>query len=210
MSTKIRRAEKSLEAPKKLGPGFAIRAARQKKGWTLVNLSRETGLPVSTLSKIETNKISLSYEKIICICTALNIAVTELVGPSDEQGHRTNGWRSITRAGEEKTVESKNALHFYPAAELAAKRFVPEITELRVRSVGEFGAFLAHQGEVYLYVLEGVVELHSEYYAPLLLRQGDSIYFDGEIPHAYVAASADRCRLLRICSRNVSSTMRIS
>ena len=37
-----------------------------------------------------------------------------------------------------------------------------------------------------MYVLSGKLELHSMYYDPIVLLEGDSILFDADQPHAYV------------------------
>ena len=51
-------------------------------------------------------------------------------------------------------------------------------------------------GEEFTYVIEGVVEFHTELYAPLTLQAGDSIYFDSEMGHAYLKASHAPCRTI--------------
>ncbi|MGH8233381.1 MAG: helix-turn-helix domain-containing protein, partial [Rhodanobacteraceae bacterium] len=43
-----RRQDKSTASP-----GLALRALRKRKNWTLADVGTRTGLPVSTLSKIE-------------------------------------------------------------------------------------------------------------------------------------------------------------
>ncbi|WP_397586105.1 helix-turn-helix domain-containing protein, partial [Sphingorhabdus sp.] len=40
-------------------PGRVLRSLRAERGWTLAELSSRTGLPVSTLSKVENNKMAL-------------------------------------------------------------------------------------------------------------------------------------------------------
>ena len=45
-------------------PGAALKALRLKHGWTLAEVSRRTGLTTSTLSKIENDKMSLSFDKL--------------------------------------------------------------------------------------------------------------------------------------------------
>jgi quercetin dioxygenase-like cupin family protein len=42
--------------------------------------------------------------------------------------------------------------------------------------------------------------LHTDLYAPVLLKTGDSIYFDSGMAHAYIAATDSLCRVLSICS----------
>jgi hypothetical protein len=49
-------------------------------------------------------------------------------------------------------------------------------------------------------VLEGVVELHTDVYAPTRLSAGESIYYDSGMGHAFLAVSPGPCRILSICS----------
>jgi hypothetical protein len=90
------------------------------------------------------------------------------------------------------------------ATELLHKRFTPIIVEICARSldefIGEFGALIRHAGEEYTYVVEGELDFHSELYAPVRLRPGDSIYFDSDMGHAYVRASAGPCRIVCVCA----------
>ncbi|TIW06247.1 MAG: cupin domain-containing protein, partial [Mesorhizobium sp.] len=42
-------------------------------------------------------------------------------------------------------------------------------------------------GEEFIHVLSGSLQLHTLHYDPTVLQPGDSILFDGEMQHAYVA-----------------------
>ena len=53
--------------------GVAVRKLRLAKGWTLQELSDKSGVPLSTLSKLELGQSSLTYDKILRICAALDI-----------------------------------------------------------------------------------------------------------------------------------------
>ena len=53
--------------------GVAVRKLRLAKGWTLQELSDKSGVPLSTLSKLELGQSSLTYDKILRICSALDI-----------------------------------------------------------------------------------------------------------------------------------------
>ena len=187
-------------------PGAALRAIRNKKGWTLAEVSERTGLPVSTLSKVENDRMSLTYDKLARISTGLDIDISVLFGSGANGASAVglSGRRCITRAGEGKAIETETYDHIYPAADLLNKRFVPIVADIKARSIDEFSELIRHPGEEWAYVLEGAIELHSELYAPLLLRAGDSIYFDSGMGHAYVAAAPGRCRVLAICSGSES------
>jgi transcriptional regulator with XRE-family HTH domain len=188
----------------RLGP--ALRALRKQNDWTLADVSSRTGLPISTLSKVENDKLSLSYDKLVRLSEGLQVDIAQLFSPGltpsgeTADAPRPFGRRSVQRAGEGNFIETKNYTHFYPASELLQKKLVPIIAELHARTLDEFGELVRHSGEEYAIVLEGACELHTELYAPLRLERGDSVYFDSAMGHAYLLTSSDRCLLLSVCS----------
>src|SRR5215469_5352724 len=184
-------------------PGAAVKALRRKHGWTLAEVSRRTGLPTSTLSKIENDKMSLTFDKLARVSAGLHVDIAALFnGDGSAEAHMggANGRRSITRAGQGKAIETKNYSHLYPAWELLNKKIIPIVAELHARSLEEFGELVRHPGEEYTFVLEGEVDFYTSLYAPVRLKTGDSIYFDSGMGHAYVAAGEARCRVLSVCS----------
>lgn len=183
-------------------PGAMLKSLRIQRGWTLKEVSERTGYPVSTLSKIENDRVSLTYDKLTRISAGLEVDFSRLFGSEEETPPASGmqGRRSISRAGEGKAIESKNYLHLYPTADLLNKHMIPIIVELRARSLEEFGELVQHSGEEYVYVLEGEVDIHTSVYAPIRLSTGDSIYLDSTMGHGYVAASDRRCRVMAICT----------
>jgi len=179
-----------------------LKKLRIQRGWTLKEVSRRTGYPVSTLSKIENDRVSLTYDKLTRISAGLEVDFSSLFGAPEAAAETVplHGRRSIARAGEGRSIESKNYFHLYPATELLNKRIIPIIVDIRARSLEEFGDLVQHSGEEYVYVLEGEIEVHTSAYAPVRLKAGDSIYFDSTMGHAYIAASTGPCRVLGVCS----------
>jgi transcriptional regulator with XRE-family HTH domain len=195
----------------KAKPGSVLKGLRLANGWTLAEVSRRTGLPVSTLSKVENDKMSLSYDKLARISRGLDIDIGQLfsseVTPSLSLA---TGRRSITRAGEGRVIETETYITTYCATDLLNKRFVPLIAEVHARSTSEFSEMIRHPGEEYAFVLEGTVELHTDLYAPLVLETGDSIYFDSGMGHVYVNIGPGRCRVMSICSGDESQLIAAS
>ncbi|HEX3889156.1 MAG TPA: XRE family transcriptional regulator [Phenylobacterium sp.] len=186
----------------KAKPGAVLKSLRLANGWTLSEVSRRTGLPVSTLSKVENDKMSLSYDKLARISRGLEIDIGLLFSQEGAMAPLSlvTGRRSITRAGEGRLIETEAYEHVYPAADLLNKRFVPIIAEIHARSLSDFSELIRHPGEEYAYVLEGTAELHTDLYAPITLEAGDSIYFDSGMGHVYLNAGQGACRVLSICS----------
>jgi transcriptional regulator with XRE-family HTH domain len=189
-------------------PGRALKAIRKRRGWTLAAVSERTGLPISTLSKIENDKMSVSYDKLTRLCAGLEIDFADLLATESSSSAGTvSGRRSVTRAGEGRLIDTGGYVHRYHAAELLQKRFVPLVAEIRARSREELGDWIRHPGEEFAYVLEGSVDLHTEFYAPTRLETGESIYFDSGMGHLYVAATPGPCKVLGICSASESQLL---
>ena len=197
------------------GPGEAIRAMRKRSGLTLTELASRTGLAVSTLSKLEMGHVSASYDKLMLISKGLDIDMAELLDTSPHpSGAATHGGRRVVhRAGEGQHVETRSYSQTYLATELLNKRMTPIHVEHNARTldefIAEFGDFIRHPGEEFTYVIEGEIAFHTELYAPLTLKAGDSIYFDSEMGHAYLKASDAPCRTITTCStRGRDETMK--
>jgi transcriptional regulator with XRE-family HTH domain len=195
----------SLPVNTKAKPGSVLKGLRLANGWTLAEVSRRTGLPVSTLSKVENDKMSLSYDKLARISRGLEIDIGQLFSAESVPPlSLVTGRRSITRAGDGRLIDTETYESIYPATDLLNKRFVPIVVEVRARSVSEFSEMIRHAGEEYTYVIEGTVELHTDLYAPVTLEVGDSIYFDSGMGHIYLSAGPGPCRVLSICSGDES------
>jgi hypothetical protein len=78
---------------------------------------------------------------------------------------------------------------------------IPILTRIRAKSAQEFGELVRHSGEEYIYVLEGGIKVLTEFYDPVALNVGESIYIDSNMGHAYVTADGcDEATVLGVCS----------
>ena len=72
----------------------------------------------------------------------------------------------------------------------------------------EFGDLVRHSGEEYIYVIDGRIEVHTEFYDPVVLEEGESIYLDSQMGHAYVVADGcEEATVLGVCSSADESLM---
>jgi transcriptional regulator with XRE-family HTH domain len=183
-------------------PGAALKAIRAQQGLTLAEVSEKTGLTVSALSKVENDKIDLSFDKLARLSEGLKIDITQLFGPGGSESPRPESAtrRSITRAGEGRSIEMPRGNYLYLAGDLLRKRVVPIVGEVLAKDIETYGEFMRHPGEEFVYVLEGILELHTEMYTPARLDMGDSVYFDSGMRHAYIAVGDAPCRILSICT----------
>ncbi|VVE13942.1 transcriptional regulator [Pandoraea horticolens] len=190
-------------------PGKALRALRTKLGMTLHEVSERTGLSVSTVSKLEMGRASLSFEKLFAMSEGLGVEMSELLGAlaSTSKGAASPapiGRRVIQRAGDGLPLKTVPYGQLYPAVERLHKQLIPIVADVYATTIEEFvaafGDLTRHAGEEFAYVLDGEVEFHSELYAPVRLKKGESIYFDSSMGHAYLKASDAPCRVLCVCT----------
>lgn len=186
--------------------GTLIRSLRSRNGWTLKEMSALTGIPVSTLSKIEHDRLTLSYEKLLKLSQRLNLPISELFslppGDGEDAGQGTvTARRSVGRVRDAVRVSTQNYDYHYFCPELRRKRMLPILTRVRARTLAEFGDYMRHTGEEYIHVIEGRIVAHTEFYDPVELGVGESIYIDSSMGHAYVVAPGyDDALVLGVCS----------
>ena len=179
--------------------GDCLRSLRRKRGWTLQDVSNLTGVAVSTLSKVENDQMSLSYDKLLQICEGLGIHVTELLsGSGEERSTRTR--RSVTAPATTLRQLTRNYDYYYLATDLVHKRMVPIRSFARARTLDEFGPLIRHAGEEFLIVLKGEIELHTDQYAPERLKAVESVYIDSTMGHAYLSVGEADAEMLCVCS----------
>jgi transcriptional regulator with XRE-family HTH domain len=182
--------------------GKLLRSLRARNNWTLKEMSEHSGIPLSTLSKVEHDRLTLTYDKLLQLSQRLNIRMAELFSePAASSEAAITARRSVGRLDRALRVETPNYDYYYLCTELRRKRMIPIITRIRAKSVEEFGELVHHSGEDYVYVLEGAIELHTEFYDPVMLKAGESIYIDSNMGHAYVVAEGcDEAVVLGVCS----------
>lgn len=197
--------------------GSLIRDLRQEKGWTLRQMSEKVGIPLSTLAKVEQNKLSLTYDKLQQFTSRLGLTMAEFLAhekPGDPADKVVTARRSLGTAVNSVNVATPNYDYEYLCADLREKRMVPIIARIRAHTREEFGKLVEHQGEEFIYVLEGAIEVHLQFYTPVTLTVGQSIYIDSTMGHAYTAKDCESALVLAICSSEdpnlASELMRMS
>jgi transcriptional regulator with XRE-family HTH domain len=182
--------------------GTLLKALRARNGWTLKAMSERSGIPVSTLSKVEHDRLTLTYDKLLQLSQRLNIRMSELFAESDASVDApVTARRSVGDLDRAVRVNTPNYDYYYLCTELRRKRMIPVITRIRAKSADEFGELVHHSGEEFIYVVAGRIVVHSEFYDPVTLGEGQSIYIDSNMGHAYVAApDCDEAVVLGVCS----------
>lgn len=173
--------------------GAVITDLRTRNGWTLKEMSQRCGIPLSTLSKVEHDRLSLTYDKLQRLSERLNISIADLFADTESaQPPAVLGRRSVGTLDNAVRVDTANYEYYYVCTELRQKRMVPVITRIHAKSIDEFGDLVRHSGEEFIYVVEGSLVVHTEFYDPIELKAGESIYIDSGMGHAYVCGEGSK------------------
>ena len=176
---------------------------RARFGWTLKEMSARSGIPVSTLSKVEHDRLTLTYDKLQQLSERLDIPMSDLFSEPD----RSDGSkpmltrRSYGDASDSLHVQTDNYDYHYLCTDIRNKHMIPILVRIRSNSLKSFGDLIKHSGEEFTYVLEGRIVVHTEYYEPVTLEKGEFIYIDSSMGHAYIAADGcEEALVLGMCS----------
>jgi transcriptional regulator with XRE-family HTH domain len=181
--------------------GTLLRGLRDREGLTLKQMSEKCGIPVSTLSKVEHDRLTLSYDKLYQLSQRLGIRMSDLFAEPTDGVSKVTARRSLGDIEQAVRVETPNYDYYYLCTELRRKRMIPVITKIRAKTSEEFGELVHHPGEEFIYVLRGSVVVNTEFYDPVVLGPGQSIYIDSNMGHAYLAAEGcDEADVLGVMS----------
>ena len=182
--------------------GILLRKLRSRHGWTLKQMSEQSGIPLSTLSKIEHDRLTLTYDKLYQVSQRLRIPISELFAETGQDAPPTvTARRSLGDIDQALHVETPNYDYYFLCTELRRKRMIPVITKIRAKTPDEFGELVHHPGEEFIYVLRGTIVVNTEFYDPVVLGSGQSIYIDSSMGHAYLTADGcDEAEVLGIMS----------
>jgi transcriptional regulator with XRE-family HTH domain len=156
--------------------GARVRELRRDRGMTLKGLGSEAGLSHPFLSQLERGLARPSMASIERIARALEVPVSTL-------------WTTPRQAAAQvlRADEGTVTPHALPGAPGAVRWLVADGTALRVREwtggprawPDECGTTT---GEVLVYVVRGALEVEVDGTVHAL-REGDSLFFDGTVPH---------------------------
>ena len=171
------------------GVARRIHAMRRQRKLTLDALAERTGLTKSFLSKVERGVSVPSISTVMKLARAFEVDVAHIFGEAVEDD-------SICVERARVANQSGRArLNMIPiAAKRVRKNMSPFI--MYPSSDGE-ELFNEHAGEEFLYVLRGEIEMEFAD-RTVRLKAGDSIYFEGHLPHRQRSISEDTATLIVI------------
>ena len=157
-----------------------IRHLRLLRGMTLDTLSSVTGFTKGYLSRIENSEKSPPISTLTKIASALNVDIVAFLAENDEQPYDIN--LDIVKKNERKVIRSRAPAQSYTYESLAY-RMAGKNMEPYVITINNQTTEFQHDGEEFIFILEGRIEFHYEG-KKFFLEEGDSAYFNAGLPHS--------------------------
>ncbi len=167
-----------------------IKDLRQKKGFTLKDLSERTDLSVSFLSQVERGSSSLAITSLKRIADAFDVPITYFFDTETNYNY-------IVKVENRKpfTIEGSSATYTRLNGEFAGRSLEPLLVTLSPKQIQTQTS--SHPGEEFYYVLKGAVLFTidgKEYF----VREGDSIHFPSHVPHFWENPLSEESMILSI------------
>lgn len=159
------------------GIGQRVNALRRRRKRSLRSLSEEIGISASALSALERGISKPSIGKLTQIAHALGSTTPELLGVAESEGEM------VVRANERVALplETPGVVieNLYKSSTVLQSQHV--IVEPGCGS----GEPMTHEGEDFLVVLEGQIDITLDGFESFRLMPGDSMTFESTRPHSY-------------------------
>jgi transcriptional regulator with XRE-family HTH domain len=186
--------------PDRVSVGARLRDMRKARKLTLKDLSRRSGVALSTLSKMELGQISASYEKLAAVARALSVEVGQLLGAGETvAGDAPVALRS-TLADAPRYDTDNYDLRMLATA-FPGKRMTPAWGRIEARSIGEFPDFVRHAGQEFVMVLAGSVRIAFETGESIRLKRHETAYFDSGVGHVYLSTGRSPAEIVVVMSQ---------
>ncbi len=179
--------------------GKKIKEFREFRQITREDLALKSNLDVNQLEYIEEKGAIPSLGHLIKITRALGVRTGTFLDDLDKTGP------VVVRGGEEKSSlsfstkdpKSKEHLNFYSlATDKAGRHMEPFIIDIEPANAPDY-KLSSHEGEEFLFVLEGTIEI-SYGINTYILNEKDSIYYDSIVAHHVHAGSDKPAKILAV------------
>ena len=156
-------------------PGQRFRRLRTRRGLSLAQVARATGVSVGFLSALERGQMRSSISTLRRIARFYRTNILSLFETAAENPR-------LVRPGQRKVLETTPGVRMEL---LAWGQTVMEPHLFRIKPGGGSGESYAHEGEEFLHILRGDFEIWLDSKEHYQLKTGDSLYFESSTPHRW-------------------------
>jgi len=172
--------------------GANLKALRLESGMSQKSLAQATQLSPTLISRIESGLVRPSIATLEVVAQCLKVDIGYFF--RDEE----KGQYWISQKEKRKTVPYVRGYNIETLVDGMENRFMdPAIITLKGKDEEEKVELAGHEGQEFMYVLEGNVELilGSKRF---VLKKGDAAYWNGSVPHKGVSLGKKLARTLNV------------
>ncbi len=179
--------------------GFKVKTLRETRNVSLENLAERSGLSVSDIEKIESGDIIPGLAPLIRIARVFGVRLGTFLDDQQELGPVITGKddkKTVTRfSGDGSTVSAD--LSFYSLARNKSGRHMEPFMIDILPSSGDDYKLSSHEGEEFIYVVKGEIEViyGKDRYT---LSEGMSIYYDSIVEHNVHTNGKEAAKILAV------------
>ena len=181
--------------------GAKIKGLRETKNLSIEEIAERSGLTVEQINSIENDVNLPSLGPLIKIARALGVRLGTFMDDNDALGP------IVTRAKDREAdssisfsndaTDARKHMEYHPLAQQKAGRHMePFVIDIHPEETPDF-QLSAHEGEEFIYVMNGEVEIEygKEKYT---LKEGDSIFYDSIVKHHVHGANGQGAKILAV------------
>ena len=181
--------------------GHKIKGIRESKNLSLEEIAERSGLSAEQIISIENDQNLPSLGPLIKIARALGVRLgtfmddNDALGPVVCRAADREASRSISFSNG--AADARKHMEYHPLAQQKAGRHMePFVIDINPAENPDF-QLSAHEGEEFIYVMSGEVEIAygKEKY---VLKEGDSIFYDSIVKHHVHGAPGKSAKILAV------------
>ena len=181
--------------------GSKIKGIRESKNLTIEEIAESSGLSVEQITSIENDQNLPSLGPLIKIARALGVRLGTFMDDNDALGpvvcRAADRERNSSISFSNGATDARKHMEYHPLAQQKAGRNMePFVIDMNPEEKPDF-KLSAHEGEEFIYVMQGEVEIEygKEKY---LLKEGDSIFYDSIVKHHVHGAPGKSAKILAV------------
>ena len=179
--------------------GEKIKSLRESRSISIEDLAQRSGLALEQIERIEGNIDLPSLAPLIKIARVLGVRLGTFLDDQDETGpaicRKAEAGDSISFSNN--AIQSRKHMEYHSLAKAKSDRHMePFIIDVDATDDIDF-VLSSHEGEEFIFVMEGVMEVcygKNSY----LLEAGDSIYYDSIVPHHVHGYQGQAAKILAV------------
>ena len=181
--------------------GSKIKGIRETKNLSVEEIAERSGLSIDQISSIENGQTLPSLGPLIKIARALGVRLGTFMDDNDDLGpivcRAADREKDSSISFSNDATDARKHMEYHPLAQQKVGRHMePFVIDINPEDNPDF-QLSAHEGEEFIYVMQGEVEIvyGKETYN---LKEGDSIFYDSIVKHHVHGAPGKSAKILAV------------